>query len=134
MKIDVCDNSLEHDVGIIMRQTDYDNDTAISKLNEFNMDIMLVIKDFMNIPEKPIGITKTINQRMFDEFRTFLDDASIAHSLKKEENEVKENKVIENEVIENEVIENEVIENEVIENEVIENEVIENEVIENEVV
>jgi hypothetical protein len=67
----------------IMRQTDYSREVSFEKLKEHNMDIMAVVRDWMGVVsiKKP---ERTSNQMVFDEFRSFLDDASSSYYKKKE--------------------------------------------------
>ena len=72
---DACDK--------IMRQTDYTKEVSLDKLKEHNMDIMSVVREWMGVVsiKKP---ERTSNQMVFDEFRSFLDTASIDYYKKKE--------------------------------------------------
>jgi hypothetical protein len=73
----------------IARQTDYDNETALNKLKEHNMDITSVIREWIGVEtiKKP---ARTSNQMVFDEFRTFLDTAALDYYNKKELEEKKQ--------------------------------------------
>jgi len=72
---------------VIMRQTTYDKETALNKLREHNHNILEVIREFMG-PSKVLKETnKTTNQKVYGEFRKFLDDASIRYNRKKLLNE-----------------------------------------------
>ena len=60
---------------IVLRQTDYDKETALSKLKEFNNDYMQVIKDFMGIKPKKPEACPYVSQQRYKIIRTELDAA-----------------------------------------------------------
>jgi len=60
---------------IVLRQTDYDKETALSKLKEFNNDYMQVIKDFMGIKPKKPETCAYVSQQRYKIIRTELDAA-----------------------------------------------------------
>ena len=57
----------------VMRQTDYERDVAKEKLIEFNLDLTAVIRDYLKPPPKAPEPPKTLNQRIYQEIRTFMD-------------------------------------------------------------
>jgi hypothetical protein len=59
----------------VMRQTDYTEEYAIKKLTQHDMDVEIIIKEWMGINNKK-NCNRSNNQKIFDEFRKFLDDAS----------------------------------------------------------
>lgn len=63
-------------IQIILRQTDYDYDTAKNKLTEFQYDYEKVIKDYMgiNLIKKKGKICETSNQQRYKMIRTAMDD------------------------------------------------------------
>ena len=67
----------------IMRQTDYNRIVALEKLKYHNMDIMSVVREWMGV-ESIQKKDRSSNQMVFDEFRSFLDDASRDYYKKKE--------------------------------------------------
>jgi hypothetical protein len=72
-------------LGMIMRQTDYDKATAEKKLQEHKNDVTQVIREYM-MPanKKPICHTRlSVNQQIYKEIRTMMDDAAKAYELKK---------------------------------------------------
>ena len=75
-------------VQLVMRHTDYDNKTALDKLNEHNNDIQNIIREYMGLPIKTVETQKatSTNQTIYNEFRTFLDDASKSYRNKQQEN------------------------------------------------
>jgi len=77
---------------LIMRQTDYDIETAKTKLKDFNGDIVAIIRDYIknDDTEKQDAIKKpseTLNQKIYGEIRELLDDASDMYRKKKEAEE-----------------------------------------------
>jgi hypothetical protein len=74
-KLELFEKKVKESCNVIMRQTDYDYDTSHEKLKLHNLSATSVIKEYMGIPEKKLH-DKTTNQKMFGEFRKFLDDAS----------------------------------------------------------
>jgi hypothetical protein len=62
-------------VDIVCRQTDYDKETALAKLKEFNNDYMQVIKDFLGIKPKPEQKCAYASQQRYKIIRHELDAA-----------------------------------------------------------
>ena len=62
-------------VEMIMRQTDYDAETAERKLLEFNDDALKVIKHYLGILDKPVQKTqlKSVNQEIYRQLRNKLN-------------------------------------------------------------
>ncbi len=80
---------------IIMRQTDYDEETADKKLEEHNKDVIAVIREYMGAPSLGGGhlLEKTpvsTNQAIYGEIRTMMDDAAASYRVKKELEERRE--------------------------------------------
>lgn len=73
----------------IMRQTDYNRDVALEKLKQHNMDIVSVVREWMGV-ESIQKKERSSNQMVFDEFRSFLDGASINYYKKKELEQAKQ--------------------------------------------
>lgn len=63
---------LEDHVKKVMTYTNYTVEQAKEKLQLFNCDYMMVIKDYMGIPEKKIKV-RSVNQEIFRQIRTKLD-------------------------------------------------------------
>tara|TARA_B100000401_G_scaffold417938_1_gene341379 strand:- start:383 stop:742 length:360 start_codon:yes stop_codon:yes gene_type:complete len=78
--------------GIIMRQTDYSKEQTMEKLKKHNNNVIAVIREYMNPPEKKV-IKKTTNQQIFTEIRNLMDDACNNYRIKKEMNEIKNKKI-----------------------------------------
>ena len=61
-------------IDIVMRQTNYDKEMAESKLKEHDNDIMKVISEYMEIPEKKETPMVSVNQEKFRQFRKLVED------------------------------------------------------------
>ena len=72
-------------ISIIMRQTDYTEEMAIQKLEEFNNDYVKVIKDYLGISEKKVSVTKSVNQEIYKQLRGKLDESIKTYNLQQEE-------------------------------------------------
>ena len=83
-KVHVFDHAFNNVCELIVRQTDYDIVMAKEKLIRHDMNTLLVIKEWMGIDVKTETIKKTTNQMVFDEFRTFLTEASLKFKDKQE--------------------------------------------------
>ena len=65
-------------VNIVMRQTDYDHQTALTKLQNNKYDPLIVIREYMNPQKKNYKrdpVVLTTNQQVYKEIRTMLDTA-----------------------------------------------------------
>ena len=65
-------------VNKVLAQTNYTEEIAKTKLQEFNYDLMRVLKDYMGIPEKKTDSgTKitSINQEIYKQIRHTLDSS-----------------------------------------------------------
>lgn len=67
---------IKKEVDMIIRQTEYNSEEALKKLIEHDMNKESIIKEFMGIEINTQKVSKTVNQKIFDEFRTFLDESS----------------------------------------------------------
>lgn len=77
-------DDITNKVQIILRQTDYSEETAREKLKEANYDHILVIKHFFGITEKKAPQIKSINQEIYKQLRYKLDSSMREYNLKKE--------------------------------------------------
>lgn len=60
----------------VLAQTDYTEEKALAKLQEFNYDLFRVLKDYMGIPEKKVDTKiKSINQEIYKQIRYTLDSS-----------------------------------------------------------
>ncbi|MDA9216522.1 hypothetical protein N9O88_01720 [bacterium] len=83
-KVHVFDHAFNNLCELIVRQTDYDIVMAKEKLIRHDMNSLLVIKEWMGIDVKTETIKKSTNQMVFDEFRSFLTEASLKFKDKQE--------------------------------------------------
>lgn len=79
-------------IAMVMRQTDYDETTAVQKLEEHKGNFDSVIRDYLvGTPVvEPPSEERSINQRMFGEIRSYMDEASSAYYRKKEAMELRQ--------------------------------------------
>jgi hypothetical protein len=63
-------------IELIMRQTEYDEATTISKLKHYKGDVVQVIREFMGGKKSSKKVPSTTNQKVFGEIRSMMDDAS----------------------------------------------------------
>lgn len=90
----VCKTDMSEKVQMIIRQTDYDQETAEQKLAEHHDDPIKVIKDYLGITEKKAPI-KSVNQEIYRQLRYKLDSSVKEFNQKqyeKLEKEIEENK------------------------------------------
>lgn len=80
---------LEYLKDIVMRQTDYSEEQTLLKLKEHNNDIMAIVREFMGIPirNKVKETKQTVNQQIYSEIRTLMDDAAASYKARKEAEE-----------------------------------------------
>lgn len=75
-------------IEVIKRQTDYNDEIILQKLNEHNNNIVEIIREYMSKysknREKKQHKSTTTNQQVFTEIRKLMDDASEAYRKKKE--------------------------------------------------
>ena len=75
---------------LIMRQTDYDEETATRKLEEHNKDVLAVIREYMGAAKTVEKAPVSANQAIYGEIRTMMDDAAASYRVKKELEERRE--------------------------------------------
>ena len=87
------DEGLARAIDIIVRQTDLSRASAAEGLERNKLNVLATIREAAGCPadETPIADTRTLNQRMYAEYRGFLDDASRKHTIEKEKRERREN-------------------------------------------
>jgi hypothetical protein len=88
-------SSLDHDkqidtkVQIILRQTDYTEEKAREKLQQFNNNEIAVIKDYFGIAEKKAPPVRSVNQEIYKQLRSHLDSSMKDYRERVEKGEVK---------------------------------------------
>lgn len=88
-------NREEQIIQLIKRQTDYDRETIIKKLEKWDKNYLYVIKEYMNPDfdpnKKKEKKSNSKNQMVFSEIRSFMDTANRQYKeRKKQENNQKE--------------------------------------------
>lgn len=66
-------------IGMIQRQTNYDEIIAREKLIEMNYEPIRVIKDYLGIVEKKTLPIKSVNQEIYRQMRSQLDITDFNH-------------------------------------------------------
>lgn len=77
-------------IKLVMRQTDYNEEQAKEKLAQWNNNYIKVIKEYLNPSfnkTKKEAKSKTLNQQMLGEIRTFMDDVYIKFENRKRYNQ-----------------------------------------------
>ena len=59
-------------IQMILRQTDYSEEEANTKLQDHNGDPIQVIKEYLGITEKKAPMAKTKNQEIYRQIRNFI--------------------------------------------------------------
>lgn len=80
----IDNNQLEEKIQIILRQTDYSEDIAKDKLQEFNYDHIAVVKAFFGITEKKEPVISSVNQEIYRQIRYKLDSNMREYNKRKE--------------------------------------------------
>lgn len=83
------EESIEDFIGIIMRQTTLTKEVAQERLKYYDNDYVKVIEEFMGTTNKNklnSGKSLTVNQQIYKEIRTVMDNASMNFYAKREMN------------------------------------------------
>lgn len=83
-------------INIIMRQTDYDENVAREKLEQFGGDHIKVIKFYFGISEKKQTPVKSVNQEIYKQIRSKLDVSMREYNHLQEtklQSEIEQNKI-----------------------------------------
>jgi hypothetical protein len=83
-------DQIDGKIQVILRQTDYSEDKAREKLQQFDFNEIAVIKDYFGITEKkaPVPI-KSVNQAIYKQLRGHLDGAMKDYRDRVDKGEVK---------------------------------------------
>jgi hypothetical protein len=77
----------EQIIQLVMRQTDYNREKVLEKIEKWNGNYLFVIKEYMNPNFNPIKkkVKKisTNNQKVFGEIRSFMDNANSQYKRRK---------------------------------------------------
>ena len=75
--MEIIDNeAMSEKLGIVARQTDYDEETIKQKLIEYNYDHMAVIREYMGLNKKENKnkvIVSSLNQEIYKQIRKKID-------------------------------------------------------------
>lgn len=76
-------------INLVIRQTNYDRETAIQKLNYWKGDYMKAIKEYLNpeFQKKKGNPVITKNQQIMSSIRGFMDDVYKGYELRKKQAE-----------------------------------------------
>lgn len=80
-----CESDMTENIQMILRQTDYDETVAREKLIECSGDPIKVIKTYMGIGDKKETTKKSVNQEIYRQLRSKLDDSVKDYNLKQYE-------------------------------------------------
>jgi len=80
-------------IKIIMSQTDYSEEKATKKLQEWNDDYMNVIREYLNpkFQEKKTKKIKSLNQEMMSQIRNYMDNIATEYEKRKADGENSKN-------------------------------------------
>jgi len=83
------ESGLVRALDIIVGQTDLSRTAAAERLEENNMNVLQTIREATGSTEhkEEVSDTRSLNQRMYAEYRGFLDEASRKHAAAKEQRE-----------------------------------------------
>jgi hypothetical protein len=73
-------------MAFILRQTEYDEETAAKRLHELK-DPVKVVSEYLGVKPKPEPEPKTKNQMKYGEIRKFMDFGARQYNMQKELNE-----------------------------------------------
>jgi len=82
----MTDTAHIENIEMIMRQTDYTAEVAEQKLKECNNNAISVIRNYINPSGNTTSPSKTlsVNQQIYKEIRTMMDDAAKNYELSKQ--------------------------------------------------
>lgn len=82
-------DQIDGKIKIILRQTDYSENKAREKLQQFSYNEIAVIKDYFGITEKKAPPIKSVNQAIYKQLRSHLDGAMKDYRERVDNGEVK---------------------------------------------
>ena len=89
-KITFVENvEIEDKVQIVLRQTDYTEAVTREKLKEFDYDHLKVIRNYLELTEKKALPVKSVNQEIYKQLRSLLNDNMRDYNARKERGETK---------------------------------------------
>jgi hypothetical protein len=78
-------------IEVVMGQTTYSREEAIAGLQKYKGNVMLVVKEFLGIPDKNDSETSSggsLNQKRYGVIRDFMDKAAINYTKTQERNKI----------------------------------------------
>ena len=78
-------------IEVVMGQTTYSREEAIAGLKKYKGNVMLVVKEFLGIPDKNESETSSggsLNQKRYGVIRDFMDKAAINYTKTQERNKI----------------------------------------------
>ena len=88
--ISLVETDLIHEkIQKVIRQTDYNEDTAREKLSENGFDEIATIKAYLGITEKKAPTMKSVNQEIYKQLRYKLDGSMRDYKERVDKGEVK---------------------------------------------
>ena len=95
--IELQKQNYEKCIEVVMNQTTYTREEAITCLQKHKGNVMLVVKEFLGIPEKnePESIRGSLNQKRYGVIRNFMDKAATSYIKTQERNKIV-NEILEN--------------------------------------
>jgi len=89
LKAQLIEERKKQVISLVMRQTDYTHEEAVAKLAQWDHNYLAVIKEYMNpnFEEKPEQVTKSTNQMIMGELRSFMDNVNRGYERRKDASE-----------------------------------------------
>jgi hypothetical protein len=85
----IINTEIDYKVQVVTRQTDYTDAVAREKLKEYNYDHLKVIRNYLGLAEKKALPVKSVNQEIYKQLRSRLDDNMRDYNARKERGETK---------------------------------------------
>ena len=90
--IELQKQNYENSIEVVMGQTTYLREEAIASLEKHKGNVMLVVKEFLGIPEKNEsesgGSGGSLNQKRYGVIRNFMDKAAASYIKTQERNKI----------------------------------------------
>jgi hypothetical protein len=88
--IELQKQNYEKCIEVVMGQTTYSREEAIAGLEKHKGNVMLVVKEFLGIPEKnePENSGGSLNQKRYGVIRNFMDKAATSYIKTQERNKI----------------------------------------------
>ena len=86
----VADNMKEHCVDLVVRQTNYTKEEAITELIKYKYNYLQLLKDYMGIKPKKEKQAATSNQERYRLIRQTMDQVEENYAKKKKQKELME--------------------------------------------